>query len=99
VTPDDRLANMTPEEQGNHLPPEASIRSEKIEASESGSAEPPPHPDTDEDTGVGSGRGAATGRRRWVSTLVGILVIAIVAALLGLMIFLHLNGTLGPGTH
>jgi hypothetical protein len=41
----------------------------------------------------------ATGKRRWPAMLVGILVILIAVALVGLMIFLHLNGTLGPGNH
>lgn len=41
----------------------------------------------------------ATDKRRWPAMLVGVLVIVIAAALVGLMIFLHLNGTLGPGNH
>ena len=39
--------------------------------------------------------GAATSRPRWVVVLVVIATIALV----GLMVFLHLTGTLGPGLH
>jgi hypothetical protein len=33
--------------------------------------------------------------RRWVAVAVGVIAIAV----LGLMVFLHLTGVLGPGTH
>ncbi len=58
-------------------------------------ADPPRSRETEEDTGRGPDPGVATGRPRWVF-VVGI-IIAI--ALVGLMVFLHLTGTLGPGAH
>ncbi len=58
-------------------------------------ADPPRSPETDDDAGRGPDRGAANRRPRWVFVL-GIIV---AIALVGLMIFLHLSGTLGPGTH
>lgn len=62
-------------------------------------AEAPPYPETEENIGAEEERGAPTGKRGWMPTLVGILVIAVAIALIGLMVFLHLNGTVGPGTH
>ena len=61
--------------------------------------DPPRHSEPEEDGGARAERGAVTGKRRWLSRLVGIIVIAMAIALVGLMVFLHLNGTLGPGTH
>jgi hypothetical protein len=58
-------------------------------------ADPPRSPDPREDTGLGPNRGAAGGRPRWVV----VLGIIIVTALVALMVFLHLTGSLGPGLH
>jgi hypothetical protein len=58
-------------------------------------ADPPRSPETKDDARPGPDRGAARSTPRWVF-LLGI-IIAI--ALLGLMVFLHINGTLGPGAH
>jgi hypothetical protein len=55
-----------------------------------------PHsPETGEDAGRGPDREATSGTPRWV-VIVGI-VIAVV--LLGLIVFLHLSGAIGPGAH
>ena len=59
----------------------------------------PHHSEPEEGGDLKAEDGAITGRRRWQSRLVGILVIAIALALVALMVFLHLDGTLGPGTH
>jgi len=58
-------------------------------------ANPPRSPETEDDTRRGPNRGAARSRPRWG------LVLGIIAAiaLLGVMIFLHLTGALGPGVH
>jgi hypothetical protein len=61
--------------------------------------DPPGRSEPEDDGGADAERGAGTGKRRWPSRLVGILVIAMAVVLVGLMVFLHLNGTLGPGTH
>ncbi len=58
-------------------------------------ADPPRFPETEEDGGRGPDGGPATSPRRWVFVLG--LIIAI--GLVGLMILLHLTGTLGPGAH
>jgi hypothetical protein len=57
--------------------------------------DPPRSPETEDEAGRGPDRGEAKTIARWVF-LLGI-IIAI--ALLGLMLFLHLTGTLGPGAH
>jgi hypothetical protein len=57
-------------------------------------ADPPGSPET-QDEARGGADGAASGTPRWVLVLVAIVVVA----LLGLMVFLHLTGTLGPGLH
>jgi hypothetical protein len=57
-------------------------------------ADPTRSPQTD-DAGRGPDRGAANSRSRWGLILGIILAIALV----GLIVFLHLTGTLGPGTH
>jgi hypothetical protein len=61
-------------------------------------AGPPSHPDTGV-TGPGSrtppGSGQRTGRRRWKTAAIGIIVIAALAV----MVILHLTGTLGAGSH
>jgi len=58
-------------------------------------ADPPHSPETEDDAGGGPDRGAANSTPRWVF----VLGIIIATALLGLMVFLHLSGTLGPGVH
>jgi hypothetical protein len=58
-------------------------------------AEPPRSPETEHGAGKGRDRGPDSGPPRWM-LLLGIFV---AIALLGLIIFLHLSGTLGPGTH
>jgi hypothetical protein len=58
-------------------------------------ADPPRSRETEDDAGRGPNRGAPKSTPRWVF-VVGV-IIAI--ALLGLMVFLHLTGTLGPGGH
>jgi hypothetical protein len=58
-------------------------------------ADPARHPETEEHTGAGPDRGAATSRPRWVF----VLGIIIAIALVGLIVLLHLTGTIGPGAH
>lgn len=58
-------------------------------------ADLPRSPETEDDAGRGPHHGAARNTPRWVF----VLGIIIMIALLGLMVFLHLTGTLGPGTH
>ncbi len=58
-------------------------------------ADSPRSPETEDDSSRSPHGGAAKSTPRWVFVL-GIIV---AIALLGLMIFLHLNGTLGPGAH
>ena len=56
-------------------------------------ADPPRSPDAEDEARRGAYGGAAGGTPRWL-----LIVVAIVAvAVLGLMVFLHLTGTLGPG--
>jgi hypothetical protein len=57
--------------------------------------DPPRSPETDDNAGRGPDRGAARSTPRWVFVLGVIIAIG----LLGLMVFLHLNGTIGPGVH
>jgi hypothetical protein len=57
-------------------------------------ADPPGSPETQDEAGRGAD-GAASSTPRWVLILVAIVAVA----LLGLMVFLHLTGTLGPGLH
>jgi hypothetical protein len=57
--------------------------------------EPPRYPTEEESVVRGSDGGAAERTRRW-PTILGI-VIAI--AVLGLIVFLHLSGAIGPGAH
>ena len=58
-------------------------------------ADPPSSPATEGDARRAPDGAAATSRPRWVLVLVVILAIALV----GLLVFLHLTGTLGPGLH
>jgi hypothetical protein len=58
-------------------------------------ADPPRPPETDGEARRGAGGGAASGMPRWLVILVAIVAVA----LLGLMVLLHLTGTLGPGLH
>jgi hypothetical protein len=58
-------------------------------------ADLPRFPQTDDDADRDPGHGAENNRPRW-GLVVGIIV---AIALIGLIVFLHLTGTLGPGTH
>jgi hypothetical protein len=58
-------------------------------------ADPPRSPETQDEADRGADRAAASSTPRWVLILVAIVAVA----LLGLMVFLHLTGTLGPGLH
>ncbi len=58
-------------------------------------ADRPSSPETEGDAHRVPHGEAATRRPRWVLVLVVIVAIALV----GLMVFLHLTGTLGPGLH
>jgi hypothetical protein len=52
-------------------------------------------PETGDDARRHPDQGAPSGTSRWV-VLVGIVI---AAALLGLIVFLHLTGAIGPGIH
>lgn len=52
-------------------------------------------PETSDDARQDPDQGAPRGTSRWV-VLLGIVL---VAALLGLIVFLHLTGAIGPGVH
>jgi hypothetical protein len=58
-----------------------------------------PHHFESEDADVEAGRGTASGTRRRMSMLGGILAIAIAIALVVVFVLLHLTGTLGPEGH
>jgi hypothetical protein len=58
-------------------------------------ADPPRSPETAAGAGPGPDRGTPGGSRRWVI----VLGIVIAVALLGLLVFLHVTGTIGPGLH
>ncbi|HEV8274485.1 MAG TPA: hypothetical protein VGQ26_02150 [Streptosporangiaceae bacterium] len=58
-------------------------------------ADPPRSPETEDEARRGADGGAASGTPRWLLILVAIVAVA----LLGLMVVLHLTGTLGPGRH
>jgi hypothetical protein len=57
--------------------------------------DPSHSPQTEDDGPRGTRAGAAKPRPPWGL----ILAIAVIIALIGLMVFLHLTGTLGPGVH
>jgi hypothetical protein len=52
-------------------------------------------PEAGDDARHDPDEGAPSGTSRWV-VLVGVVI---VAALLGLIVFLHLTGAIGPGAH
>ncbi len=52
-------------------------------------------PETEDDAHRGPAGRAAKPRARWGL----VLVVVVVIALVGLMVFLHLSGALGPGLH
>jgi len=58
-------------------------------------ADPPRSPGTEKNARQGPDPEAATSTPRWVF----VLGIIIAIALVGLMILLHVSGTLGPGAH
>jgi hypothetical protein len=58
-------------------------------------AHPPPYPDKGDDTGGRPEPGTTTGTSRWVSVLVIVMVIGLIA----LIVVLHLTGSVGPGAH
>jgi hypothetical protein len=58
-------------------------------------ADPPRFPESPDDVHRPPDTGIASGPRRWFV----VLWIVLVVALLGLMVFLHLTGAIGPGTH
>jgi hypothetical protein len=58
-------------------------------------ADPPRSPETETHARRGPDRGADSGTPRWVL----VLAIVIAIALVGLVVLLHLGGTLGPGAH
>lgn len=55
----------------------------------------PRSPDRADDPGSPPDPGTESGPRRWVVVLGIVLAIAV----LGLIVFLHLSGAIGPGTH
>jgi hypothetical protein len=55
----------------------------------------PSSPETEGDAHRVPDHGAATSRPRWVL----VLVVIVTVALVGLLVFLHLTGALGPGLH
>jgi hypothetical protein len=58
-------------------------------------ADPDRSPDTPDDASRGPDRGATGGARPW-KVVAGIII---AVALLGLIVFLHLSGAIGPGVH
>jgi len=58
-------------------------------------AHPSDSPESGDNAGRGSDRNATSGTPRWL-VIVGI---AIAVVLLGLIVFLHLSGAIGPGAH
>ena len=58
-------------------------------------ADPSRSPATGGDARRGPGRTAPASRPRWAV----VLVVAAAIALVGLLVFLHLTGVLGPGVH
>ena len=58
-------------------------------------ADRPSSPETEADTYRVPDGGAPTSRPRWVL----VLVVIVTVALVGLLVFLHLTGALGPGLH
>ena len=58
-------------------------------------ADPSHSPHPGDDAGHRPDHGATGGTPRWVV----LVAIVIVAALLGLIVFLHLTGAIGPGVH
>jgi hypothetical protein len=58
-------------------------------------ADPPRSPDAEDEARRGADGGGARGTPRWLLILVAIVAVAV----LGLMVFLHLTDTLGPGLH
>jgi len=58
-------------------------------------ADPVRSPESPDDAGRSPDRGPASGSPRW--KVIAAIIIAV--ALLGLIVFLHLSGAIGPGAH
>jgi hypothetical protein len=58
-------------------------------------ADPPRSPDAGDDARERPDQGHPTGPSRWVV----VVIIGLAIVLLGLIVYLHLSGAIGPGVH